>query len=196
VTGWRVSTGMRRIDLPGRTLLLVAGMPGAGKSTLLAGLAPAPGLTVLDSESYRDARSRLLPGLPYAWYRPLVHLWHRLAVLLAALSDEPTLVVHLPATDERTRTAVARLARLTGRSAHLLWLHSEPDEARRGQFARGRVVPQASFSAHAQRAARTSAALRAGEVPPGWATVTVLDRAAARTGVQLPAGRVPVTRRA
>jgi hypothetical protein len=115
VTGWRVSTGMRHIDLPGRTLLLVAGMPGAGKSTLLAGLPPTPGLTVLDSETYRDALGRLLPALPYAWYRPLVHLWHRLAVLLAALSDEPTLVVHLPATDERTRTAVARLARLTGR---------------------------------------------------------------------------------
>jgi hypothetical protein len=194
VTGWRVSTGMRHIDLPGRTLLLVAGMPGAGKSTLLAGLPPTPGLTVLDSETYRDALGRLLPALPYAWYRPLVHLWHRLAVLLAALSDEPTLVVHLPATDERTRTAVARLARLTDRSAHLLWLHTEPDEARRGQFARGRVVPKASFTAHAEQAARTSAALQAGRVPPGWATVTVLDRAAVRSGVHLPAARVPVTR--
>jgi hypothetical protein len=110
------------------------------------------------------------------------------------LSDEPTLVVHLPATDERTRTAVARLARLTGRSAHLLWLHTEPDEARRGQFARGRVVPKASFTAHAEQAARTSAALQAGRVPPGWATVTVLDRAAVRSGVHLAAARVPVTR--
>lgn len=187
---------MRRIDLPGRTLLLVAGMPGAGKSTLLAGLAPTPGLTVLDSESYRDALGRLLAGLPYAWYRPLVHLWHRLAVLLAALSDMPTLVVHLPATDERTRTAVARLARFTGRSAHLLWLHTDPDEARRGQLARGRIVPQASFTAHAEQAALTSAALRDGRVPPGWATVTALDRVAARDGVQLSTTRVPVIRRA
>ena len=194
MTGWRVSTGMRRIDLPGRTLLLVAGMPGAGKSTLLAGLPAAPGRVVLDSEAYRQAWQRALPGLPYAWYRPLVHLWHRLAVLLAALSDGPTLVVHLPATDERTRTAVARLARLTGRSAHLLWLHTEPDQARRGQFARGRVVPQASFTAHAEQAARTSAALQADGVPPGWATVTVLDRAAARSGVHLAAARVPLTR--
>ena len=117
---------MTRIDLPGRTLLLVAGMPGAGKSTLLARLPAAAGLVVLDSDAYRDALRRVLPGLPYAWYRPLVHLWHRIAVLLAALSDVPTLVVHLPATDERTRAAVARLAALTGRSAHLLWLHADP----------------------------------------------------------------------
>lgn len=174
-----------RIALPGRTLVLVAGMPGAGKSTLLAGLPAAPGRVLLDSECYRDALARVLPGLPYAWYRPLVHLWHRLAVLVAALSGVPTLVVHLPATDERTRAAMAGLAALTGRSAHLLWLHVDPADARRGQLRRGRVVPAASFTAHAAAAAATSAALQAGATPRGWASVTVLDRRAARGGVDL-----------
>lgn len=174
--------GPARLALPGRTLLLVAGMPGAGKSTLLAGLPPRAGVLVLDSDAYRVALRGVLPGVPYAAYRPLVHLWHRLAVLVAACSTAPTVVVHLPATDPGTRAAVARLAALTGRAAHLLWLRVDPAEARRGQRARGRVVPDASFAAHAARAARLP---RAGE---GWAGVTVLDRPAARLGLLLETG--------
>lgn len=176
---------MTRLVLSGRTLVLVAGMPGAGKSTLLARLPAAPGQVVLDSESYRAALRRVLPGVPYAWYRPLVHLWHRVAVLLAAPSGVPTLIVHLPATDEGTRAAVARLAAFTGRSAHLLWLHVDPAQARQGQHIRGRVVPAASFAGHAERAAATSAALLAGPTPPGWSSVTVLDRRAAGAGLSL-----------
>jgi predicted kinase len=170
------------LALPGRTLLLVAGMPGAGKSTLLAGLLPRDGMVVLDSDAHRAALHGLLPGVPYAAYRPLVHLWHRLAVLVAAFSAAPTVVVHLPATDPGTRAAVARLAALTGRSAHLLWLQVEATEARRGQQERGRVVPEASFVAHAERAARLP---RADE---GWAALTVLDRRAARAGLLLETG--------
>jgi predicted kinase len=176
---------MARLDLPGRTLLLVAGMPGAGKTTLLAGLARVPGLVVLDSEDYRAALRRALPGLPYRWYRPVVHLCHRLALLVAAFSAAPTVVVHLPATGDRARAAVARLARLSGRAAHLLWLHVDPDQARRGQLDRGRVVPERSFTAHAQRAATASATLRPGSPPPGWVGVTVLDRVAATRGLSL-----------
>jgi energy-coupling factor transporter ATP-binding protein EcfA2 len=181
---------MTRIQLPGRTLLLVAGMPGAGKSTLLAGLAGAgaAGLVVLDSEAYRVALRRALPGVPYAWYRPLVHLWHRLAVLMAAGSQAPTMLVHLPATDQRTRAAIARLAAATRRSAHLLWLDVDPVEARRGQLDRGRVVPESSFAAHAGQAVSSSAALRTGPPPAGWAGVTVIDRAAARSGLDLRTG--------
>jgi predicted kinase len=175
------------LHLPGRTLLLVAGMPGAGKSTLLAALPDRPGQVVLDSDAYRVALRRLLPGVPYGAYRPLVHLWHRLAVLVAASSAAPTVVVHLPATDPATRAGVARLAALTGRSAHLLWLHVDTEEARRGQHARGRVVPDASFAAHAERAAGTAAALL-DDPPEGWSGVTVLDRSAARAGLRLASG--------
>ncbi len=175
------------LTLPGRTLLLVAGMPGAGKSTLLAGLPARPGQVVLDSDAYRAALARVLPGVPYAAYRPLVHLWHRLAVVVAAFSTAPTVVVHLPATDASTRAAVARLATSTGRAAHLLWLHVDAEEARRGQVERGRVVPEASFAAHAARAAATAAELR--ETPQEhWSGVTVLDRAGARGGLRLETG--------
>lgn len=177
-----------RLALPGRTLLLVAGMPGAGKSTLLATLPERSDVVVLDSEHQRSALTRALDPLPYAVYRPLVHLWHRLGVLGAAWSATPTVVVHLPATDPAVRSAVARLAAHTGRTAHLLWLHADPVQARRGQRDRGRVVPGASFAKHADRAAATTAELLADGVPPGWHSVRLLDRGEALAGLDLDLG--------
>ena len=190
--GVTTATPPVRLALPGRTLLLVAGMPGAGKSTLLASLPATDGLAVLDSESQR-ALLRPLTGVPYGVQRPVVHLMHRTAVVAAAASATPTVVVHLPATEAGTRAAVARLAALTRRSAHLLWLQVGAEEARRGQYERGRVVPASSFCAHARRAERTAAELL-GNPPPGWRTVTVIDRAAARGGLRLdtdPAMAIP-----
>ncbi len=177
-------TGPVRLVVPGRTLVLVAGLPGAGKSTLLAGLPPRPETVVLDSDDHRAALARRFRRLPYRRYRALVHLRHRLAAVGAACSGAPTVVVHLPATSVVLRTAVALLAALTGRAAHLLWLHVDPDEALRGQRERGRIVPSGSFAGHAHRAVTATAALAAGRAP-GWRTVTVVDRAAARGGLVL-----------
>lgn len=177
-----------RLAVPGRILLLVAGLPGAGKSTLVAGLPAAPGVLVLDSDVQRDVLRRVLPGVAYRYYRPFVHLLHRLAVLRAAVSAVPTVVVHLPATGGATRAVVALLATLTGRIAHLLWLHVEPADALRSQSERGRIVPAASFAAHAERAASTTALLRSGVPPRGWRSVTVLDRAGADGGLCLDTG--------
>ena len=134
------------------------------------------------------AAGRCSGPCPTGSYRPLVHAWHRLAVLVAAFSAVPTVVVHLPATGARTRAAVALLARMSGRAAYLLWLHVDPADARAGQRDRGRVVGDASFSGHAGRALATTDALRDGP-PPGFAEVTVLDRRAAARG------RVPHHRR-
>jgi hypothetical protein len=189
--GVTTATPPVRLALPGRTLLLVAGMPGAGKSTLLASLPATDGLTVLDSEAQRAALRPVAGGMPYSWLRPVVHLMHRTAVVAAAMSATPTVVVHLPATQPRIRAAVARLAAVTRREAHLLWLQADAAEARRGQYARGRVVQEASFCAHARRAERTAAELL-GDPPPGWRSVTVLDRAAARGGLRLDTGSAPV----
>jgi hypothetical protein len=175
------------IALPGRTLLLVAGIPGAGKSTLLAGLPRSAGVVVLDSEAQRAAVRRVVGALPYAWYRPLVHLLHRIAFVAAAMSSVPTVVVHLPATSAGTRAAVARLAAVTGRSAHLLWIHVDPEAARLGQCERGRLVRAASFAEHARRARASVAELQAGP-PAGWAGAVVVDRPAARAGLRLATG--------
>jgi predicted kinase len=181
----RRPTDPLQLALPGRTLLLVAGLPGAGKSTLLTSMPRTPGVVVLDSDSRRATLARLLPGVPYRWYRGVVHLWHRLAILAAAASGAPTVVVHLPATAVTTRVAVARLAALTGRAAHLLWLDVDAVEARRAQQVRGRILTPRSFAQHAENAATTAAELRAGRHAEGWCSVTVLDRAAARQGLRL-----------
>jgi adenylylsulfate kinase-like enzyme len=173
-----------RLVVSGRALVLVAGMPGAGKSTLLAGLRRDPGIVVLDSDDHRVALARRFPRLPYRRYRALVHLRHRAAVVRAALSDASTVVVHLPATSTVLRSAVALVAAMTGRTAHLLWLHVDPAEALRGQRDRGRLIPSASFAGHVRRAAATTVALREGRAI-GWRTVTVADRSAARAGLVL-----------
>jgi len=173
-----------RLFVSGRALVLVAGMPGAGKSTLLAGLRRDPGTVVLDSDDHRVALARRFPRLPYRRYRALVHLRHRAAVVRAAFSDASTVVVHLPATSTVLRSAVALVAAMTGRTAHLLWLHVDPAEALRGQRDRGRLIPSASFAGHVRRAAAITAALREGRAI-GWRTVTVADRSAARAGLVL-----------
>ncbi|MHA6784469.1 AAA family ATPase [Pseudonocardia saturnea] len=180
-----------RVVLPERALVLVAGMPGAGKSTLLAALPPDPRVAVLDSDAQRAALRRLLPGVRYRHYRWLVHLLHRLAVLGAAFSAVPVVVVHLPATDPGTRAVVARLAALTGRSAHLLWLHVDAADALSGQCERGRVVPAGSFHTHAERAVATTRALGDG-MREGWHEVRVLDRAATAGGLRLAHGERPM----
>ena len=160
-----------RLALPGRTLLVVAGMPGAGKSTLLAGLPRVSEVAVLDSEQQRTTLARRWPGVPYRRYRPLVHLRHRLALVRAA----------------RVAAALALLAALTGRTAHLLWLDVEPVDALRGQRDRGRMVPSRSFAGHARRGEATRTRLRV-RAPRGFAHATVLDRAEARAGLVLDTG--------
>jgi predicted kinase len=187
-TGGPLSVAPLELPLPGRTLLLVAGMPGAGKSTLLAELPRARGVRVVDSDAQRSALRRVLPAVPYDRYRPLVHVLHRTALVLAALSPAPTVVAHLPATDPATRAAVSRLAAVGRRTAHLVWLDVDPCVARRGQRERGRLVPEPSFARHAERATGTAALLSAGP-QQGWRSVTVLDRAAARAGLRLRTGR-------
>lgn len=182
------ATGPVRLALPGRTLLLVAGLPGAGKSTLLGRLPAAPGVVVLDSERQRAALARWRPRLPYRAGRPLLHLLHRLAVLRAALSAAPTVVVHLPATRASTRAAVAALAALTRRTAHLLWLHATPDEALAAQRRRGRAVPSRSFARHVARVAGVDD-LQARLHRAGWRTVTVVEREQAGRGLVLATAR-------
>jgi hypothetical protein len=139
---------------------------------------------VLDSDAHRVRLARRFPGVAYPRYRPLVHLLHRLAVVRAACSGVRTVVVHLPATAASTRAAVALLAAVSGRAAHLVWLHADPDEARRGQRDRGRVVPPRSFAGHARRGVATRRRLLRRR-PPGFRGVTMLDRVSARAGLVL-----------
>lgn len=175
-----------RLHVPGRTLVLVAGLPGAGKSTLLATLPPDDSTAVLDSEQARHRLSNRLPGgTRYGTYRWAVHLLHRLAVVRAALTGPDTVVVHLPSTTGTIRAAVRLLARVAGRDPHLLWVHAEPADALAGQHARGRVVRPEAFAAHAARAGAVARRLRREGPPPGWTSVRVLDRSCAHRGLRM-----------
>jgi hypothetical protein len=165
-----------RLELPGRVLLLVAGLPGAGKSTLLRGAPARPGLRILDSDAQRARLVRVFPGVGYPRLRPWVHLLHRLAVVGAACGTAPTVVVHLPATGAGLRRAVRALAALTGRDPHLLWIDAAPADAVAGQAARGRMIESRSFARHVTRAAGMADRIRGGSLDEGWASATAVER--------------------
>ncbi|PXY19608.1 AAA family ATPase [Prauserella muralis] len=174
-------------------LVVVAGLPGAGKSTLLRDVEAVRPLTVLDTDQVRARLARTLPdGLPYSWYRPLVHVLHLLRLLTAAVRARGPLLVHDPATGAVARAAFVVLGVLTGRSRHLLWIDCSVPEALAGQRRRGRVLLGWSFSRHARNAPRTRARLVAGAVPRGWHTATVVERESARRGLRVErSGDVP-----
>jgi predicted kinase len=178
------------LAVPTRSFVLVAGIPGAGKSRLLAGRPiTETGAVVLDSDPLRERlRARLPAGLPYRRYRWLVHLWHRARIALALLAAVGPVVVHLPATSAFPRLALVALALLAGRRRYLVWVHAEPEDARRGQLDRGRVPPARCFHRHARRAGAFVTRLRAGHRPPGWHRVLLLDRRHARAGLVLDTG--------
>jgi predicted kinase len=170
-----------------RSFVLVAGIPGAGKSSMLARRPIAvPGAVVLDSDRVREwLRDRLPAGLPYRSYRGLVHLLYRVQIVLTALVALGPVVVHMPATAAFTRVAMVALAMLACRRRDLVWVHAEPEEARRGQRSRGRVLPRSSFERHVRRGGAFVERLRAGHRPPGWHRVTLLDRRQAGHGLVL-----------
>jgi predicted kinase len=174
-----------RVAVPGRALVLVAGVPGAGKSTLLRSLPETDGQRVLDSEEFRRVLGRVFPGVAYARLRPLVHLAHRVAVAVAASGPTRVVVVHLPATSGRLRRMVLALSRATSRSAHLVWVDAAAGEALRGQVARGRVIERESFARHAARAEGTAARIAGGRLGETWDSAVVVDRRAAARGLVL-----------
>jgi len=182
------------LSVPRRSFVLVAGIPGAGKSSMLARRPiAARGAVVLDSDPIREwLRAKLPDGTPYRWYRGLVHLWHRVQIVLAVLSTLGPVVVHMPATGAFTRFALVALAMLAWRRPYLVWVHAEPAEARRGQRDRGRVLRRSCFERHARLGAAFVMRLRAGHQPPGWHRVILVDRRQARYGLVLdtePAGK-------
>jgi predicted kinase len=165
------------IELGRRDLLVVAGLPGAGKSTMLAHA--ADGLTVLDSDQVRARLAALLPaGLPYRFYRPIVHVWHRMRVIRAALGRGPV-VVHDPSTRATTRAWLLSVGLATRRPVRMLWLDVTAEQAIHGQRSRGRMLHPRTFRRHVRRAARMRQALLDDRIPTGWHSAQVITRSAA-----------------
>jgi predicted kinase len=166
------------IELGPRDMLVVAGLPGAGKTTMLRHA--AAGLPVLDSDQVRARLAAAIPAaVPYRCYRPVVHAWHRLRILSRALAADGPIVVHEPSTRASTRALLALVGLLADRSVRLLFLDVTAEQALAGQRSRGRLVRPRSFARHVRRAGKWREELLAEQVPPGWESVQVLDRARA-----------------
>lgn len=166
------------LQYPANSLVVLAGIPGAGKSTLLRRLFPDPDdRRVLDPEHLRARWMPILGTIPYAWWRPLLHLVHYIRVLRAIRAGGP-LVLHDCATRPWVRYLVGRQARRSGLGVHLILLDVPEHAARTGQQTRGRVVASRSMTTHTHRWPHllTKAAKHPGSVIPGARTAVVLTR--------------------
>ncbi|MEU4197223.1 AAA family ATPase [Kribbella sp. NPDC026611] len=163
-------------------VVVLAGIPGAGKSTLLRRLYPVgsdhSGVRVLDSERLRARWMPLLGRVPYAWWRPLLHLAYYVTVLNAIRPGRGPLVLHDCATRPWVRNLLGWRARRAGVPLHLVLLDVPGDVARSGQWARGRVVRSGSMETHCRRwpALLRQAADDPGHVVPGAQSAVVLSR--------------------
>ncbi|MBB5955530.1 hypothetical protein FHS29_002111 [Saccharothrix tamanrassetensis] len=170
---------MTAVAVAPRALVVLAGLPGAGKTTLLAGVdtggAPA---VVLDSDQVRGYLRDVLPAsLPYRFYRPLVHLVHRLRILWFAVTASSLLLVHEPSTRPTTRAGLVAVGVISNRPRHFMWLDASPEEALSGQVRRGRLIRESSFARHVKRAGQLRERFAGGRAPRGWQALTVLTRA-------------------
>lgn len=171
------------LSYPANSLILLAGVPGAGKSTLLQRMSwPSHRrrVRVLDSASVREQLRPVLGRVPYARWRPIVHVVHY-ARTVAAIALGGPIVVHDCLTRPWVRWLFGVLARWTGLQVHLLLLDASEQEALEGQLARGRQVRVDSFRLHCRRWRKM---LRRAEQDPGLivrgaVSAVVLDRRSA-----------------
>lgn len=160
-------------------VVLLAGIPGAGKSTLLRRLFTGDSsVRVYDSEQVRDRWEPTLGFMPYAWWRPFVHLVYYVTVLKAMRRGQGPMVVHDCATRPWVRQLLGRRARRARLPVHLILLDVPKEEARSGQLARGRVVRHTSMERHCERwpGVVRRASSDPGSVVPGALSATVLSR--------------------
>ena len=144
------------------SVVVVAGVPGAGKTTLIRRAVDRTAARVVDTDD-RPRRGRLL------------YLGHYARVVAAVAGRRPV-VIHSRGTQPAARRAIASLAALRGRPAHLVLLDADRSEAESGQRARGRGVGVEEMDRHIARWRRLMDRGPGGE---GWASVVVLDRAEA-----------------
>jgi predicted kinase len=156
-----------RLTFSSDAVVVVAGMPGAGKTTLIRRAADRNAARVVDTDDHRRG-----PG-------PARYLAHYARIAVAVAGRRPA-VIHSRGTHAAARRAIAGLAALRGRPAHLVLLDAARAEAEAGQRARGRTVGRAEMDRQTRRWRRLVTALPGDE---GWASVVVLDRPqAARVG--------------
>jgi AAA domain len=190
MTGLRTAETGQRSDLrgpaelryPASAVVVLAGIPGAGKTTLLRRLYPVGGeyggVRVYDSERLRARWMPVLGVLPYAWWRPLLHLTYYVLVLRAMRDGGGPMVVHDCATRPWVRRLIGWRAGRAGLPLHLILLDVPGDVARDGQWVRGRVVRAGSMATHCRRWPELLAKAVAdpSHVVPGAVSAIVLSR--------------------
>lgn len=145
---------------------------------------------IADSEQVRNGALGLIPDwLPYRCYRPIVHLIHRLRIGLVALRYTGPVVVHEPATRASTRLLLV-IGMLARRTRRLVWISADPDDARRGQLERGRLVAARSFARHVRRARSVEYSLQADRGLRGWHSTLLVGRPAREARVALLPGDI------
>ena len=173
---------VQELQYPAQALVVLAGIPGAGKTTLLRRLYPVggeyDGVRVFDSERLRARWMPVLGVLPYAWWRPLLHLTYYVLVLTAMGRHKGPMVVHDCATRPWVRQLIGWRAKRAGLPVHLVLLDVPGDVARDGQWTRGRVVRAGSMATHCRRwpYLLEQATANPGRVVPGAASATILTR--------------------
>lgn len=173
---------VQELQYPAQALVVLAGIPGAGKTTLLRRLYPLGGeyggVRVFDSERLRARWMPVLGVLPYAWWRPLLHLTYYVLVLTAMGRNKGPLVVHDCATRPWVRQLIGWRAKRAGLPLHLVLLDVPGNVARDGQWIRGRVVRAGSMATHCRRwpYLLEQATADPGRVVPGAVSATILTR--------------------
>jgi hypothetical protein len=165
---------------PAGSVVVLAGIPGAGKTTLLRRLFPEGGdhrgVQVFDSERLRARWMPVLGAIPYAAWRPLLHLAYYVKALTAMRTGP--MILHDCATRPWVRRLIGWRAKRSGLQVHLVLLDVPGDVARSGQWARGRVVRSGSMETHCRRWPRLMAlaADDPGHLIPGAISATILTR--------------------
>ena len=149
------------LSFPADAIVVVAGVPGAGKTTLIRRAVDRDDARVVDTDDVREAGGRRL-----------LYAGHYARIAAAVVGRRPA-VIHSRGTHPAARWAIASLAALRGRPAHLVMIDADRDEAEAGQRARGRTVAPAEMDRQLARWRRLMARRPENE---GWASVTVLDR--------------------
>ena len=155
---------------PAGALVALGGPPGAGTSTLAARVIDAGRVPVLDPDAVRAARGGTWEDAPAAWR----------AGLADALRAGAGAVAVTAALRHGHRLGLAKAAAAAGVPAHLVLLDADAATCRAGRAAQGDArIPDGLFEHLLVEWAAYRRTLASAADPAPFASVTILDRAAA-----------------